>query len=74
MKGIGKMISNMEMDLNHGQMAPNMKDSTFQVKNMELEDLHGLMEVHFMVILLIITLKEKVNIIGQMAENLTVIG
>jgi hypothetical protein len=49
MKAIGKKISNMVMDLKHGQMGLNMKGNMYKVKNMELEDSHGLMGAHTMV-------------------------
>ena len=74
MKVTGKKINSMVMDLKHGQMVQNIKDSMFKERNMVLESLLGLMEAHIMVTLLKITFKEKENTTGLMVENTMEIG
>ena len=49
MRAIGKKINNTETDLKLGRMGRNMKVNMSKVKNMELEDSHGLMEALTMV-------------------------
>ena len=55
-------------------MVLSMKVCTFKVRNMELVDLLGLMEVLIMVSLLKIIYKVKENIIGLTAESMMVYG
>ena len=55
-------------------MVLSMKVNTFKVKNMELVDSHGLMDLLTMVSLSKITFKVKVNITGLTEGNMTVYG
>ena len=48
MKDFGKMISNMDMDKKHGQMDQSIKVNTSKERNMDTEDMNGMMVQNMM--------------------------
>ena len=74
MKDNGKMISNLEKELRDGLMGLAIRVHIFMARNMEKANLSGLIRVLTLAPSLIITLKEKVFMIGPMAESLLVTG
>ena len=70
MKEIGKKISKMEKEKNHGLTELHMKVNISRVKNVEMVFLSGWMVVNMMVNLVIITLMGKVYILGEIRENI----
>ena len=74
MKDNGKKISNMEQGLKLGQMELGIMENTFKERSMVLVNLPGQLEVLIMENSLRIIFKEWENIIGLMADNITVSG
>ena len=70
MKGIGKKINSMVMDLRHGQMVQDMKVNMLMDKSKDLVVSHGQMVAHSMVSLLKIIFKVMDSITGLMEESL----
>ena len=70
MKGNGKMINNMAMDVKNGRMELNLKVIIKKVKNMVKANFNGLMVHNMMEILLKIIFRERELIFGQMEENI----
>lgn len=74
MKGNGKMIYNMVMELNHGLMDRNIQEHITKEKNKEKENINGLMVLIMMENGMIIKLLGMEHIIGQMVEDMSEIG
>ena len=64
------MINNMEKVLKLGLMVHNMRVNMLEEKNMGEVNLNGLTGLNLKETLMIIILKEKDNILGQMVESM----
>jgi len=66
----GEMINKKEMGLKFGQTDLNTKDNSIREKNMEKVNSYGLTDQVLLESLLIIILKDKEIILGQMVEDI----
>ena len=74
MKGSGTKTSNMDTELNTGQMAQHTTETINMDKSMAKESSSGQMIAPIMVNLLITTLRALVYTFGQMEESTTANG
>lgn len=74
MREIGRMINNMDLDMNHGLMVPIIKETISKAKNKVKVNTAGSMDKHMMENGLIIISMAMVYINGKMEEDMKANG